>query len=72
MPAVATATVSKKRVDVLTRIMPDALRKARIACEYKGMTVVEYVSRVVMEAADRDIKEGHAREYGDKPPRPAK
>lgn len=50
-----------KREDVLTRIHPRALDDAKTAASFRGMSLVDYVSQVVQQAADRDIEEGYQR-----------
>lgn len=56
-----TKPAEKKREDVLTRIGPRALEDAKLAAQYRGITLLEYLTTVVQAAADRDIEEGHAR-----------
>lgn len=51
----------RKREDVLTRIHPDAIKEAKLAAGFRDMSLVEYLSTVVREAAARDIDEGIAR-----------
>lgn len=43
----------------LTRVAGASLDGARIACAYRGLSLAEYLSLVIREAADRDIEEGH-------------
>jgi len=59
MPALES--VPKKRLDVMTRVFPEALDAARIACAYRGLSLLEYVSQSLQQVAERDIEEGHAR-----------
>lgn len=51
----------------LTRVAASSLELARIACAYRGLTLAEYLSLVIREAADRDINEGHRRRFPDAP-----
>ena len=41
------------------RLNVDALESAKIAAAYRGKTVMEYVSEMVLEGANRDIEESH-------------
>jgi hypothetical protein len=41
------------------RIDVKALEAAKIAASYQKITVMEYASRVLLEAALKDIEEGH-------------
>jgi uncharacterized protein (DUF1778 family) len=42
------------------RLTQDAMDLARIAASYRRETMSDYVCRVVIEAARRDIEQGHA------------
>ena len=42
------------------RLTGEAIRIARIASGYSGESVAEYVSRIVVEAGQRDIERGIA------------
>jgi hypothetical protein len=39
------------------RIDVEALEAAKIAAAFKGMTVMDYASKVLLEAANKDIEE---------------
>jgi len=57
------------RIDVV------ALEAAKIAAAYQGISVMEYASRVLLEAARRDVEKGHQAFSGPSPirkPRKAK
>ena len=41
------------------RIGVDVVEAAKIAAAFKGVTMMEYVSQIVLEAANRDIEEGY-------------
>lgn len=43
------------------RITKEAVDKARVAAAYQGISIAEYVSRVVVAQAEKDIEEGHRR-----------
>lgn len=58
-----------KRTDVLTRISPKALEQARLACAFEGVTMTEFVSQAVLDAAERAIDAGIARRKQAKPPK---
>jgi hypothetical protein len=51
----------KNEVPNPIRLKNDAIRWARIACAYTGESITEYMSRVVIEQARKDIETGHAR-----------
>jgi hypothetical protein len=53
------------------RISKAALEAARIAAAYRGMSVMDYVSQLVLAGAERDIEESHRmRAAGTPLPRP--
>jgi hypothetical protein len=55
------------------RLDVEAIEAAKIAASYKRLTVLEYASRVLLEAANRDIEEGHRqRSAAASPPEPKK
>jgi hypothetical protein len=59
----------KARRGMPIRIEEKALEAARIAASYKGMTVMDYASKVLLDQALRDIEEGHRTwSGGDTPP----
>ncbi len=41
------------------RITVEAVEAAKIAAAYKGLSMMDYVAGIVLEAANRDIEEGH-------------
>ena len=43
------------------------IKYGKIAASYKGMTLSDYVSSVVLESAKRDIEKGHAEMKADAP-----
>lgn len=49
----------------------DSLHLARIASGYTGETLMEYVTRVVADAARRDIEDQHAKYRAAQPDQPA-
>jgi hypothetical protein len=75
----ATGTLERTMAESERRSMPirlgtEALEAAKIAAAYKGMTLSDYATRVLHEAALRDIEEGHKafRAAGLQPPTPPK
>lgn len=55
---------------VPAKINEEAVRLGKIAASFEGSTLADYVSRVVAEAALRDINAGHAKMMkGPKPSR---
>jgi hypothetical protein len=58
--ATAVQSMAKSKA-VLTRIYEDALDDARTAASFREMALVDYLTMVIKEAADRDIDEGYAR-----------
>jgi uncharacterized protein (DUF1778 family) len=69
--------VNREHKTMSIRIGTEALEAAKIAAAFKNMTVMDYVTEVVLEHANRDIEEGyrarssglqsHGREKGRKP-----
>ncbi len=51
--------MEKERKTMPIRVGIEALEAAKIAAAYKGQTVMDYVTEIVLEAANRDIEEGH-------------
>jgi predicted DNA binding CopG/RHH family protein len=49
----------KEQKTMSIRVGLEALEAAKIAAAYKGLTVMDYVTALVFEAANRDIEEGH-------------
>ncbi len=49
------------RNDVSTKIDRAVLEECRLAAAFRGMTLAEYLSETMREAARRDIDEGIAR-----------
>lgn len=47
------------RQDQPIRIGKEALKAAKIAAGYKDMSMKDWVTKVILEAAARDIEEGH-------------
>jgi hypothetical protein len=50
------------------RIDVHALKRAKIAAAYKGITVMEFASEVLLEAADRVIEQETRRSQSGPPP----
>ncbi len=57
------------RQDQPIRIGKEALRLAKIAAGYKDMSMKDWVTEVIAEAAQRDIEKGH-RELSQPTPKP--
>lgn len=48
----------------------EAIEAAKIAAAFKGMTLMDYASAVLIQAANRDIEEGYrTRKSTDVPPK---
>lgn len=65
--------MAKGRKDVPVRIDEEALKVAKIAASFKGITLKDYVSAALIEIAKRDIDQGYASMAGkrsEKTPRP--
>lgn len=62
----------KDRRTMPIRIDVKALEAAKIAASYKGMTVMDYASKVLLDAATKDIEEGHRAWSGSNPEPPPK
>jgi hypothetical protein len=52
------------------RIPTEALKAARLAADYLDMTLKDYLGKIIFEAANWDLEEGH-REYRERVPAPA-
>ena len=50
----------RKSNNMPVRLNDEALRWARIAASYKGLSLAEYASQVLAEVGKRDVEEGHA------------
>ena len=65
----------KERRSNAVRLSYEAVEAAKIAAAFKGQTVADYVSEVVLAAANRDIEEGYRARSRPAapapPPRPA-
>jgi hypothetical protein len=62
------ATMEKGKVEATSvRIRIDAVEAAKIAASFKGMTVMDYVSDLVLETANRDIEQGYQARSQGKP-----
>jgi hypothetical protein len=61
MQAILERPMTKKEPDLTmsVRVDKDALEAAKIAAAYKGVSVMEYASALLREAANRDIEESH-------------
>lgn len=64
--AVAAIVMEERADTTMTRIAIKALEAARIARAYYGERLSDYISRVVLEAANRDIEEGHKKRLKEK------
>ena len=62
----------KARRGMPIRIDERALEAAKIAASYKGMTVMDYASKVLLDAATRDIEDGHRAWAASNPDDPQK
>jgi hypothetical protein len=62
MPTVVmeSTMTDSERKSMPIRIDIEALDAAKIAASYKRMSVMAYVSAIILEAANRDIEESHA------------
>lgn len=70
--AVESQMAEKEQKATSIRIATDAVDAAKIAAAYKGLTVMDYVSDLVREAANRDIEEGHRSRSSPAKPRRTK
>jgi predicted DNA binding CopG/RHH family protein len=57
--AMETPMSDKDQRTTSMRIGVEVVEAAKIAAAFKGVTMMEYVSRIVLEAANRDIEEGY-------------
>ena len=57
--ATETQMSDKDQKTTSMRIGIEVVEAAKIAAAFKGVTMMEYVSKVVLEAANRDIEEGY-------------
>lgn len=69
MSLLAMVPMAKKRSEVMTRISQEALDQAKLACAFEGLTMAEFISRAVIEVADRAIDRGIAKRNQAKPPK---
>ena len=51
------------------RIDVESLRAAKIAASFKGLSVMQYASKVLLEQAERDIEEGYKQRSNPPPTR---
>lgn len=68
MSTLSSVMAESERRTMPVRIELEALEAAKIAAAFKGISVVQYISRVLKEAADRDIEEGYRARAGGSPP----
>ena len=66
MNVTSTVMTERKPRGVLTRMMPEALEAAKIAAAFSGERLMDYITRIVLEAARRDIEEGHRKRSKEK------
>jgi uncharacterized protein (DUF1778 family) len=52
--------MAKERKNTPVRIDDESLRWARIAASYKGLTLADYVSEALLQAAKADVQRSHA------------
>lgn len=66
-------TESERRT-MPVRIDVEALEAAKIAAAFKGISVVQYISAILLEQANKDIEEGYRTRSGaaHKPLKPRK
>jgi hypothetical protein len=64
-----TAMPTGERRGMPIRISDEALAAARIAAAFEGISIMEYVSRVVLARAEEDIRKGYE-QRAQKPPPP--
>jgi hypothetical protein len=57
-----------RRNDVSVKMDASVVDECRIAAAFKSMSLAEYISETMREAARRDIDEGYARRTGENPP----
>ena len=62
------AEAGSERRTMPIRIDVRALEAAKIAAAFKGVSVMEYASQVLLEAAERDIEQGYKARSGGQPP----
>ena len=54
----------KERRTMPIRLDVEAIEAAKIAAAFKGMSVMDYASRILLEQANRDIEEGYRNRMG--------
>jgi len=52
---------AQERKAMAVKLTDEAIKAAKIAAAFRGMTVMEYASQVLLQAANRDIEEGYRR-----------
>ena len=73
MDAVAELTMTEsERRTMPIRIDVRALEAAKIAAAFKGISVMEYASDILLAAAERDIEEGYRLRVAPPPRKPRK
>jgi len=69
------AILSRKMAEPKTtsvKLTMEAVEAARIAAAFRGKTLYEYASEVLLAAANRDIEEGYRERQAGSPARPKK
>lgn len=61
-----------KRNDTTVKVDVEAVKLAKLAAEFKEMSLAEYVSHLIVTYAPGDIDEGYAKLKGVKEPRRTK
>ncbi len=63
--------MADERKTTAVKLTQEAVDAAKIAAAFKGLTLYEYASQVLLEAANRDIEEGYRHRAGAAPkPKP--
>jgi hypothetical protein len=62
--------MAEGRKTVSLKLSSEAVEAAKIAAAFKGLTLLEYASRVLLEAANRDIEEGYRSRAAGRQPSP--
>ena len=60
MTLLAENPMAPERKNMPVRLNEEALKWARIAASYRGISLAEYASQALIEVAKRDVEQGHA------------
>ncbi len=63
----ADSVIAQQRNAMAVKLTVEAIKAAKIAAAFKGMTVMEYASQVLLQAANRDIEEGYCQRASGSP-----